>query len=511
MSYWQLAGCAVSGFAIVMTIIPLTLSTHSRWNFLRRGADFHHGNAAAIPRLGGLALAAAFVVVELIGLAVCGSGGSRLQNQGIILCSCLAMFAVGFWDDLKPLGAKKKLLLQVLIATAVCASGIRIENLKEPFTARVFPLQEWGYVITILWLVATTNLINLIDGVDGLAGGICLMLMSLLAYECSSCLQLLAAGMAGALLGFLRYNFPPARIYMGDGGAYLLGFQIGLFSLVSSQKGSILAALVAPMFVLALPIVDVSLAILRRGLRGLPVFRPDRRHLHHHLLDMGFSRRKVVISIYAVSLVFMIMGFFTFWSRGQWTPILVGTGALLLLICAGGLRFSREWFFVGRIVGNSLAMRQDIQAALHLTRWLTMEARRKNTPEALWREFVFVAERIGFCSLKLTLQARVLQWEGGDAAGELNRSSHEVNCASGGVLELCSRKPTSATADDCEKSRLADVKTFNLVSEVLAEGWANAMKNWENIHGRNFEVTSQTPATSSDEETARRLRPTAAI
>ena len=124
------------------------------------------------------------------------------------------------------------------------------------------------------------------------------MLMALLAYvgHQSGNLELVACGMVGALLGFLWFNFPPARIYMGDGGAYFLGFQIGLFTIVNSQKGTILPALVAPLFVLALPILDTSLAILRRGLRGLPVFRPDRKHIHHRLIDRLRGR-----SLFAVS------------------------------------------------------------------------------------------------------------------------------------------------------------------------------------------------------------------
>src|SRR5256885_16682486 len=111
---------------------------------------------------------------------------------------------------------------------------------------------------------------------------------------------------------------------MGDGGAYFLGFQLGLFAIAGSQKGTIMAALVAPLFVLALPILDTALAILRRGLRGLPIFRPDRRHIHHRLIDMGLSRRKVVLSIYAITLLFLGMGFAAFWSRGQLVPVLFG-------------------------------------------------------------------------------------------------------------------------------------------------------------------------------------------
>src|SRR5258707_2855404 len=150
--------------------------------------------------------------------------------------------------------------------------------------------------------------------------------------------------MAGALLGFLCFNFPPARVYMGDGGAYLLGFQIGLFSIASSHKGTIAAALIAPLFVLALPLLDMVLAILRRGLVGLPLFRPDRRHIHHRLPEMGLSRTRVVLSLYAVTLIFLAMGFAAFWSGGQLVPLLLGMAVLILFLCAGRLSFSRRWF-----------------------------------------------------------------------------------------------------------------------------------------------------------------------
>ena len=217
-----------------------------------------------------------------------------------------------------------------------------------------------------------TNLINLIDGVDGLAGGICLMLMGLLAYvgHDSGSFECLASGMAGALLGFLWFNFPPARIYLGDSGAYFLGFQIGLFAILNSHKGTVFAALVAPLFVLALPILDTALAILRRGLRGLPIFRPDRRHLHHHLLDMGLSRRKVVLYFYAVTLVFLAMGFAAYWSRGHLIPVLLGVGTLILLLCAGRLQFQPGLVrggpgrgqFAGDATGNSVRPDPDALA-----------------------------------------------------------------------------------------------------------------------------------------------------
>ena len=410
MNLILLAMYALAGMAVAMATIPLILRMCSRSPQLTRSADLHHGTKTSIPRLGGLALVAAYVGLLLLLAGTTAPETAEPQPKLLILLAPLAMFAVGFWDDLKPLGAKKKLLLQILIASATCGFGIGLEHFKIPFSGRIIPLHEFGFVLAVLWLLATTNLINLVDGVDGLAGGICLMLLSLLAYECTGSLQILSAGLAGACLGFLRYNFPPARIYMGDGGAYFLGFLVGLFSLLSSQKGNIFAALMAPMFVLGLPIVDVTLAILRRGLRGLPIFRPDRRHLHHHLLDMGFSRRKTVLSAYGVTLLFMVLGLAAFWSNNQLTPILLGLFTLILILCASGLRFSREWFAVGRVVGNSLAMRQDVQSALCLTRWLAMEARRKDSPDALWRDFTFVAERMGFTSVKLTTAGAVKLW-----------------------------------------------------------------------------------------------------
>src|SRR5207249_233848 len=160
----------------------------------------------------------------------------------------MAMFGVGLWDDLRPLGAKKKLCLQILISAAVYFYGVQIQTVRSPLTGEAFALGGWGILATVLWLVAWTNLINLIDGIDGLAGGVSLMLMALIAYVSfhgSGFLLLLAIGMAGALLAFLHFNFPPARIYMGDGGAYFLGFLMGAMTILNSNKGTVVAALLA--------------------------------------------------------------------------------------------------------------------------------------------------------------------------------------------------------------------------------------------------------------------------
>jgi len=316
--------------------------------------------------------------------------------------------------------------------------------------------------------------------------------MALLAYvgHQSGSFELLASGMVGALLAFLWFNFPPARIYLGDGGAYFLGFQIGLLALVSSHKGTVFAALVAPLFVLALPILDVSLAILRRGLRGLPIFRPDRRHIHHHLLAMGLSRRRAVLSLYAVTLLFLLMGFAVFASRGQLIPLLLGIAIIIVLICAGKLSFSREWFSVGRVVGNSLAMRREVQYTLALTRWLVLEGDRCISVEELWSNLVFASQRLGFNYIGLTLADGRKVWERGDGCEPSHSTRHELQGGRLGILEL--KAPASESGDPSAAPvyssesvgehpfhpAISQETVFGIVSDLLAEGWMKAASKW---------------------------------
>jgi UDP-GlcNAc:undecaprenyl-phosphate GlcNAc-1-phosphate transferase len=487
MNYWPIVICGLPGIGIVLVVVPVTLKAAGPSNLFQRGQDLHHTHEGAIPRLGGLALVVAFIGVEILIAALWPEERERMPERSAVLISSLAMFALGFWDDLKPLGAKRKLLGQILIAVAVCAFGIGIQRFKIPFASTIVELHGWGVLITILWLVGITNLINLIDGVDGLAGGICLMLMALLTYvgHQSSSFELLVAGMAGALLGFLRFNFPPARIYLGDGGAYFLGFQIGLFAILSSHKGTVFAALTAPLFVLALPILDTALAILRRGLRGLPIFRPDRRHIHHHLLSMGLSRRRVVLYLYAVTSIFLLMGFAAFWSRGQWVPVLLGLATLVLLLCAGKLRFSRDWFAVGRVVGNSLEMRQEIHYALSLMKWLVLEGGRRNSGEELWSDLVVAAQRLGYSSVKMTLADGQRVWEQTNGCPPTHSVVQALQGGRFGTLELtapdCLAEADPAQpSQDCERSFcpcVSDVRVFEIVSELLAEGWVKGVRN----------------------------------
>ena len=477
--------CLAVGFFVSLAAVPLVIHLAGRLGLAKGRHDLHHTHTVPIPRFGGLALALAFVFVELI--AVFAYPDTHLTKEHLVfVVACLAMFLLGFRDDLKPLGAKWKLVGQVIIASGVYGLGLGVVAIKIPFTSQIVELYSLGYLFTVLWLVGMTNLINLIDGVDGVAGGICLMLMVLLAFVGGQAggHSLVALGMAGALLGFLRFNFPPAKIYLGDGGAYFLGFQVGMMSLLSSNKGTVIVALVAPLFVLALPILDTALAITRRGLRGLPIFRADNRHLHHHMLGSGMSRRKVVLTFYGVTVLFLVMAFVAFVSRGQSVPALLGVGAAVLLVCAGKFDFSREWFAVGRVVGNSLAMRKEIQYALSHARWLELEGKRATSVDTLWAGLVFAAEKIGFSRVTLTLGGTEREWARGETNERGPEHLREFPLGMYGTLRV--HAPGHGPGEEGLARRnggggsvsIRDARLFEILSELFAEAWVKAAKKY---------------------------------
>ena len=482
-----MAACLGLGTTLVLTPLSLRFQWCAMWN--RRPIDWHHSHAGPVPRVGGAILVSAFILVELWIAILHPELRARTPGRDLIVAASVAMFALGFWDDLRPLGPSKKLLGQVLISALVCAGGTRIEVWRTPFSQAPVHLAAWGPVLTVAWLVGLTNLINLVDGIDGLAGGICLMLMGLIAAVAypDGNFELLACGMAGALLGFLWYNFPPARIYLGDGGAYFLGFQIGLYALVNSHKGAVFAALAAPLFVLALPITDAALTVARRGLRGLPLFRPDRKHLHHRLVANGGASRKLLLTVYAFNLVFLSMGLAAFWSRGRWMPALVGLALLFLFGCAGSLSFSRGWFAVHRVVGSCWRMRDQVQYALCLAHWLELEARRKTGPEEFWPDLVFAANKLGFASVKLHLPQGARAWQSPGLAGTVRRYQFE-----GHHYDLELNAPTCPVgyrqprancpgAGSCQERSgcVADPRLFETLSELLAEAWNHAANHWQ--------------------------------
>lgn len=266
-----------------------------------------------VPRVGGIAVYASAMLV-LAAVARWGGAGVPEAGGGLplpipVVVGGAAMFALGFWDDVRQLKARTKLIGQILIAAAVFAMGIRIENLGLLGSE---PLPVWlSFCATVFWLVGITNAFNLIDGSDGVAGG------SAIFAALAVAVTLLLAGdrwgafvaltLAGATLGFLFYNFPPASIFLGDCGSLFLGFTLGALGVVTSQEAPTVLAVAIPVVSFGLPILDTTLAIVRRFLRRQPLFKPDRGHIHHRLRDLGHSPRKVALLLYFASAGFALL------------------------------------------------------------------------------------------------------------------------------------------------------------------------------------------------------------
>ncbi|MBW4683881.1 MAG: undecaprenyl/decaprenyl-phosphate alpha-N-acetylglucosaminyl 1-phosphate transferase [Komarekiella atlantica HA4396-MV6] len=217
----------------------------------------------------------------------------------------LGFFLIGLADDLLNLSPLTRLLMQVIVASGAWKAGVSIDFISIP-TVGIVDLDWLSLPITVIWLVGMVNAINWIDGLDGLAAGVSgiaavvMLVVSLFMRQPAA--ALIAAALAGAALGFLRYNFNPAQIFMGDGGAYFMGFTLAAVGVIGLVKIPAFTAVLLPYLILAVPIVDMSAVILARLRRGKSPWVADKRHLHHRLLNAGLSHRLTVLFIYSLTL-----------------------------------------------------------------------------------------------------------------------------------------------------------------------------------------------------------------
>ena len=289
----------LTGMALILSLsfTPLVRMLALRWNLVDLpGSRKVHKNP--IPRIGGVAVSAAYFGSCLIAATVylhfsphLPVAFSTIQSIGP---ATLLIFLIGLADDILDLRPWQKFSVQVAASLLVISAGVHMGDsylfVGSPILARV---------ATLLWLLACTNAVNLIDGLDGLASGIALLATtttlaaSLLNGNVE--LTMATAPLAGALIGFLVFNSNPASIFLGDSGSLVLGFLLGCFSLLWSAKSATLLGMAAPLIALSVPLIDTSLAITRRFLRGQPIFLPDRSHIHHRLLALGLTHRGAVL------------------------------------------------------------------------------------------------------------------------------------------------------------------------------------------------------------------------
>ncbi len=275
-----------------------------------------------IPRLGGIAIVSSLTISAIVAPAVASwimkkdiSPFKYMLPNSMLAIGALLIFAVGLIDDFRNISARKKLLAQILAGLLACAGGAKINFFMLPFIWYKVELGLWAWPITVFWIVAIVNAMNMIDGMDGLSGTIagmaCLTYGLVLILQSNYLLAILSFALMGSILGFLMYNYPPAQIFMGDSGSMFLGFFLAVIPLAAEPDSG--GSLVLPITMLVIPIIDVIAAIIRRGRDKIPFFEPDRSHMHHKLLRMGFDERRILSLVCIFSFFFGICTVLTYY------------------------------------------------------------------------------------------------------------------------------------------------------------------------------------------------------
>ena len=277
-------------------------------------------NKKPMPRLGGLAVIAGFVV-SIIYLFITTSIEGKLNLFGQenyflkmigFFLGVLVLGLVCYVDDVKGVPSFVKLTAQIIASLIVVACGVRIENISIPFTeGKIIMGEIFSCVLTVCWIVGITNAINLIDGLDGLSSGVtlisCLSLLMVFALNNSPLIAIvLITALAGALVGFLPFNFSPAKTFIGDTGSNFMGFSLAIISILGVAKTYTALVLIAPIIILAMPIFDTIFAIFRRLIKGKSikaVFKPDKGHLHHKLIAKGYTQKQAVLIMYGITAI----------------------------------------------------------------------------------------------------------------------------------------------------------------------------------------------------------------
>jgi UDP-GlcNAc:undecaprenyl-phosphate GlcNAc-1-phosphate transferase len=359
-----------------------------------------------IPRVGGLAIAIAYLLAYVL---VRPADGSPLAQQLSLVWRLLPgaalAFGIGLLDDLFDLRAWIKLLGQIGAAGLACVGGVRILSVGGASTDA-----WWNIPLTLLWVLACMNAFNLVDGLDGLAAGVgffaTLTVFTAALMQHNMVLAVATFPLAGALLAFLCYNFNPATVFLGDSGSLLIGFLLGCYAAIWSNKSVTFWGMAAPLMALSIPLLDVALAIVRRFLGRQPIFAADRGHIHHRLLDRGFTPRRVVVVLYGLCV--LAAGF----------ALLQGvmhsfSGALLLLFgifVLLGIQYLgyAEFELAGRLLFKG-EFQRSVGAQLELRKFRAALAAAA-TPAGCWEVIREACAKFGFHKARLCLDGEIFQY-----------------------------------------------------------------------------------------------------
>lgn len=348
-------------FITAFMATPHTIKLAKKIGAVDTPKDARRINRITMPRLGGLAVIAGFFVSVIYLLIVMSiEKNIDLTQENYIqklIGFCIGAIIIGvtcFIDDVKGVKAIIKLITQILAAVIVVKSGLKIDNLSIPFLNLQNASEIFYEIFTICWIVGITNAINLIDGLDGLSTGIsiiaCMSLLIIFSLNGSPLISIiLITALCGSLVGFLPYNFNPAKTFIGDTGSNFLGYCLSIISILGVAKTYTAIVIVAPLIVLALPVFDTIFAIIRRIIKGKSlkaIIQPDAGHLHHKMLKKGFTQKQAVLILYGVSASFGMFAVILMES-GIWKAL--SFALIILVIIAMGYKE----FFKQRLIEDS--------------------------------------------------------------------------------------------------------------------------------------------------------------
>ena len=398
--------CLVS-LVVALALTGVVRERALAWGWLDEVNSSRKVHVQPIPRLGGIGIVGGFFA-PLCALFLVDSGvGLQFRAQTDLLLGLFVggviIAALGLYDDLRGAGAKLKFSVQVAVALGLYALGFRIEVLANPFGAEL-TLGILSLPLTVVWVVGVINALNLIDGLDGLAGGVAFFgvgthfLLALMRGDVLLCLLMIA--LAGAILGFLVFNFNPASIFMGDTGSMFLGFVLAAVSIKTSSKSGTAVALLVPVMALGLPIMDTLLAMVRRSLLGRPMFSADKEHIHHRLMSrLLLSHRTTVLVLYALCTLFMLTALGLHLANSlQSALLLCGMGVVIIVL------MRKLGYLDMRNAGTVQQTRQRNQQLRTLVKAVTSAVREASSLQEVWNALRPLATGMDAASQELRLR-----------------------------------------------------------------------------------------------------------
>ena len=403
----SLLAIGILSFCVAFVLTPLFRNLAIRWGFVDQPDRVRKFHTRPIPRIGGVSIFITYwVTLGLLLLSPFRDGyiiRSHIDVVRNLLSAATIIFFTGLLDDLLGLKVWQKFAAQFVASIVAVSAGVQINGIAGHHIS-----SWWAIPITLIWLVGCTNAFNLIDGVDGLAAGVGLFattttLISALL-EQNLGLAIATLPLAGALLGILRFNFNPASIFLGDSGSLFIGFLLGCYSILWSQKSATMLGMTAPLIALSIPLLDTGLAIVRRFLRHQPIFGADRGHIHHKLLARGLTPRRVAVLIYLICGICAALSLLQGFVHERFE------GAIIVLFCAGA------WIGVQHLGYAEFGMARRLVLTGNFRRLLNAELQLSTfredlaaavTPDQCWEILQHTYREFGFHGIRFKLGDRL--------------------------------------------------------------------------------------------------------